>query len=58
MASRIFNSITGIGMGLLVGGSVINSALYNGVQSLHPLDVTPLVITPSKPGHYTHQDID
>ncbi|KAH3852911.1 hypothetical protein DPMN_095432 [Dreissena polymorpha] len=27
----------------------------SGVQSLHPLDVTPLVITPTKPGHYTHQ---
>ncbi|KAH3889386.1 hypothetical protein DPMN_013440 [Dreissena polymorpha] len=30
----------------------------NNFQSLHPLDVTPLVITPTKAGHYAHQDID
>ena len=30
----------------------------DGVQSLHPLDVTPLVFTPSKPGRYTSEDID
>jgi len=28
--SRIINSIGGIGVGLVVAGSVINSALYNG----------------------------
>ncbi|KAH3893547.1 hypothetical protein DPMN_017695 [Dreissena polymorpha] len=36
----------------------VRTTSQNGVQSLHPLDVTPLVFTPSKPGHYTHQDID
>jgi len=30
MAARIFNSLGGLGLGLVVAGSVANSALYNG----------------------------
>ena len=39
-------------------GTPTVTAASNDFQSLHPLDVTPLVITPSKPGHYTHQDVN